>query len=344
MKMDKKLLDKDGTYMIAECAYSYEGDKSYLERSIKKAATAGCIDAIKFHIMVDADTYMTPDHKVYDAVKAWLLSEKTWEELINTSKDAGLQVIALADDLGSFPFLKSVEKKLAAIEIHACSLNDVTMLEEAACFTVPVILGVGGSSTEEIKYAISYLKKKGKRDIVLMYGFQNYPTRYEYINLKKMQKLAKMFKLPVGYADHTAWNDGYQELITLAAFACGAQIIEKHFVLEKGKKRVDYDSAVSAEDFRSLHEKLTVLQKALGDGSLKLNKYEQAYGKVGPIKKTIVAARNIDAKEKISADDIAFKRTGKESSIRQKDAMKLIGRKAKNRIKKNELITFRNTK
>lgn len=342
--MAKKLLDKDGTYLIAECAYSYEGDKGYLEESIQKAAEAGCIDAIKFHVMIDPATYMTPDHPVYEMVKRWLLPEKTWEKLINASKDAGLQVIVLADDLGSLPFLKKVEKKLAAIEIHACSLNDVTMLEKAAGFKVPVILGVGGSGIEEIRYAINYLKKKGKKDVILMYGFQNYPTRYEYINLAKMQKLAKMLKLPVGYADHTAWNDECQELIMLTAHACGAKILEKHFVLEKGKKRIDYDSAISAEEFRSLHEKLTVQKKALGDGSLKLNEYEKAYGKVGPIKKTIVAGRNIEAKEKISSENTAFKRTKQESSIRQKDIGKLIGRKAKTKIMKDAIIDFKNTR
>lgn len=342
--MAKKLLDKDGTYLIAECAYSYEGDKGYLEESIKKAAEAGGIDAIKFHIMIDPTTYMTPDHPVYEPLQNWLLTEKTWEKLISTSKDAGLQVIALADDLGSLPFLKKVEKKLAAIEIHACSLNDVTMLEKAAGFKIPVILGVGGSDIEEIRFAINYLKKKGKRDILLMYGFQNYPTRYENINLKKMQKLAKIFALPIGYADHTAWDDKHQETITLSAFACGARIIEKHFVLKKGKKRVDYDSAISTEEFRSLHEKLIVLQKALGDGSLKLNEYEKAYGKVGPIKKAIVAGRNIEANEKITSGNIAFKRTGQESSIKQKDIVELIGRKAKTKIMKDNLIDFENTR
>ncbi len=337
-------IQQDKPYLIAECAYAYEGDVIYLKKSVERIVETGCVDAVKFHILLDKDTYMTPDHSIYEKLKKWILREDEWAEIIKQVYDSGLDVIILADDLGCFGFLKSMENKLAAIEIHACSLNDVTMLEKASEFTIPAILGIGGSSIDEISFAVDYLKERGKNEIILMYGFQNYPTRYEYINFRKMKKIKKEFNLPLGYADHTAWDDENQELITLAGFICGAKIIEKHFVLDKGKKRIDYEAAISAEDFCSLHEKLNSLHKALGDGKLELNKYEQDYGKIGYIKKTIVAARDIEKEDEISMQNIAFKRTNEEGGIMQKDIMNLVGRRAKDTIKKNSLVTFKNTK
>lgn len=330
-------------YLIAECAYSHEGDIKYLQESIKKIAEATGIDAVKFHVLFDIQTYMCPDHDLYTMIQKWFFSETEWSDLINSAQEMGLDVIILADDLGCLYFLESVQDKLAAIEIHACSLNDIAMLSRVSKFSIPIILGIGGSTIGEISFAIDYLKKNGKSDIVLMYGFQNYPTRYEYINLKKMQKIKELFELPIGYADHTSWNDENQELITLAGVLCGANLIEKHFVLEKGENRIDYEAAISVEDFNSLYKKLEILQKAMGAGGIELNEYEKEYGKIGPIKKAIVSGKDIGKDEEISLKNIDFKRTDKISNIKQKEVQNLLGRKAKGKIRKNELITFANT-
>ncbi len=330
-------------YLIAECAYSHEGDVNYLTESIKKIAEAMCIDAVKFHVLFDIQTYMCPDHDLYTRIQKWFFGETEWRGIINSTQEMGLDVIILADDLGCLYFLESIQDKLSAIEIHACSLNDIDMLSIVSKFNTPIILGIGGSTIDEISFAIDYLKKKGKSDVVLMYGFQNYPTRYEYINLKKMQKMKELFDLPIGYADHTSWNDENQELITLAGFICGASLIERHFVLEKGENRIDYEAAISVEDFRSLYNKLEILHKAMGDGGIELNKYEKEYGKIGPIKKAIIANKDIDKDKEISLQNIVFKRTNKISNIKQKEVQNLLNRKAKDKIRKNELITFDNT-
>jgi len=330
-------------YLIAECAYSHEGDIEYIEKSIKKISEVKCIDAVKFHVLLDIQTYMSPDHDLYKRIQEWLFGEDEWSELINYAISLNLNVIILADDLASLDFLKPMEDKLSAIEIHACSLNDIKMLNKVSKFSIPVILGIGGSTIDEISFAIDYLKKKGKSDIVLMHGFQNYPTKYEYINLKKMQKIRECFNLPVGYADHTSWDDENQELITLAGFLFGANIIEKHFVLNKGEKRIDYEAAISAEDFCSLYKKLEILQKAIGNGEMELSEYEKSYGIIGPMKKAIMANRDIKKNEEISLENIAFKRTKKISNVKQKEVLNLLRRRAKSKIRRNELITFENT-
>jgi sialic acid synthase SpsE len=286
---------------------------------------------------------MVSDHTSYNTVKNWLLTRDEWKEIITLAHSLKLDIIALADDLAGLEFLKSLENNLAGIEIHAVSLNDVHMMEKAACFNIPVFLGIGGSTIEEISFAVDYLKNKGKLEIVLMYGFQNFPTKYEYINLKKMKKIQELFKLPIGYADHTSWDNDAWELITLAGFLCGANIIEKHFVLEKGVKRIDFEAAVSTKEFKSLYKKLIVLQKALGNGRFELNQYEKEYAKIGPMKKAIVAERDISKDEVISLQNIAFKRTKKVGTISQRELENLLKRKASHKIKKNEFITFKNT-
>lgn len=343
MTMLGNIFNKNKPYLIAECAYSHMGDIKYLKKSIKKLSEIRCVNAVKFHVLSDIKTYMLPDHDLYEKIQNWLFSENEWRDIIDYAVISDLDVIVLADDLGSLPFLKLLENKLTAIEIHACSLNDIKMLQKTAEFNIPVILGIGGSTIEEITFATDFLKRKGKTDIILMYGFQNFPTKYEYINLRKMQKIKELFNLPIGYADHTSWDNENQELTTLAGFLLGANIIEKHFVLEKGKKRIDFEAAVGPKDFQVLRKKIDILKSVLGSGEMELNKYEKEYGKIGPIKKAVVADKIIEKDEKISLENIAFRRTGNESDVMQKEIVNLVGRKAKDRIKKDDLITFRNT-
>lgn len=333
----------DKPYLIAECAYAHEGDINYLKESIVRIAGTNCVDAIKFHILLDIETYMCPDHELYENIKRWLFSPGQWMELIDYAYSVNLDVIILADDIGSMQFLKSLESKLSALEIHACSLNDIKMLDEAAQFNIPLFLGIGGSTIDEISFGVDYLNERGKTDIILMYGFQNFPTKFEYVNFRKMQKIKEFFKLPIGYADHTAWDDEHQELVTIAGFLLGAHIIEKHFALEKGEKRIDFQAAISCDEFRKLCTKLNILQKALGDGSFALNKYEENYGKIGPMKKAVVAGVDIEVDEKINFEKINFKRTKNISPIGQKESLNLLGRRAKVKIRKGSLVTFDST-
>lgn len=93
----------------------------------------------------------------------------------------------------------------------------------------------------------------------------------------------------------------------------------------------------------NLYEKLDILQKAIGDGGLELNRYEKEYGKIGPMKKAIVAGKDMEKDEEILLENLTFKRTKSISNIKQKEVQNLLKRKAKDKIRKNELISFENT-
>ena len=87
-------------------------------------------------------------------------------------------------------------------------------------------LSRGLSTIDEIAYAVDFLRSKGKNEIVLMYGFQTYPTNYADINLSKMLKIRDIFNLPVGYADHTAFDDPNNEIISAFCFFLLAIILK----------------------------------------------------------------------------------------------------------------------
>lgn len=342
--MKNKILYKNKPYLIADCAYSHEGDLDYLRKSIKKIAETKCVDAVKFHVLFDIQTYISPSHDLYEKYQDWLFDENEWRSMIDYARNLNLDVIVLADDMGCLNFLESIQDKLSAIEIHACSLNDIIMLDRITNFNIPVILGVGGSTIDEISFAIDRLGKISKSNIILMYGFQSYPTRYIDINLSKILKIKKLFDLPVGYADHTAFDDPNNEIISVMAAMMGINILEKHFTPDYGKKRIDYHAAIGKEQMLRINKLMKLILTIYGTGELKMSKAELEYGSIGPIKKAIVAKKFIEKDEKLSLDNICFKRTGEISSIKQNQILELIGLETIQSIRKDEVIDFTKVK
>jgi N,N'-diacetyllegionaminate synthase len=334
-----KILNVNEPYLIAETAYSFEGDKNYLIKLISELKKKKASDAIKYHVLLDLNKYALKDHPVYSFIKDFLLSEDDWLSILKMTKRKGFETIVLADEEKAIDFCIKNISLIDAIEIHAVAVNNFEMLNKLKKFNKPILLGVGGTEIEEIKIALDYLKNK---KIILMHGFQNYPTKYEFINLNKISSLKKEFSLLVGYADHCAWDFEHNELITLAGFMSGAHIIEKHVVLDKGKKKIDFESAINTDDLANLRKKLKLLQISKGDGCFELNVNEKIYGKNGPMKFTIVANRKIKKDSIICKEDLTFRRTKKENNVQQKEYLNFLGKKAKKDIKKNELINWGN--
>lgn len=338
-KFQKALYNQNIPYLIGETAYIHEGDFQYLSNLVKEMINKKCCDAIKFHVMTDVDSYATPSHELYKLYKKMKLPQKKWLELFKLLKSSALENIILVDDIKSMNFVKKNINLIDAVELHAIALNNIEMLEKIKEINLPTILGVGGSKLEDIEFALNYLKKK---DILLMHGFQNYPTKYEYINFKKMMAFKDKFKLPVGYADHTIWNSEFNELITLAGFIEGANFLEKHVTLKAGEKRIDFEAAVEIKMLQDIKRKMKILIKTKGNGSFEISDYEDIYAKKGPMKFTTVASKELKKGNMIKKEDITFKRTGEENILEQREYLNLIGKKIKEDIFLNELINWGN--
>lgn len=330
---------KQEPYIIGETAYNHEGDAGYLYKMIEEIVEIG-LNAVKFHLLLNPESYLQKKHPLISEIKKWIFDKKQWDAIINHSNKNGLDVVALCDDVESLEFINKSGLDVYAVELHATGLNDWFLLEEATNFNGPVFLGVGGSSIDEIAYAVDFLKSRQKSKIVLMYGFQNYPTDYANINLSKMLKMANLFDLPVGYADHTAFDDPNNEVVSTMAAMMGFNILEKHYTPDFGKKRIDYHAAVGKEQMLRIKELMKLALMVYGNGEIKMSTPELEYGNTGPMKKAIVAKRNIKRGEKLSLENLCFKRTQQQSPLKQNQFLQLIGLKADKDIDEDEIIDF----
>jgi N,N'-diacetyllegionaminate synthase len=331
------MIPKNKPYLIGETAFHHEGDFDFLIELINHGFDAG-VDAMKFHLLFDLDEYMVKSHDAYSILKQWILSERQWKEVIDYNKEKKLDTILLCNDTTAIDFAIRNNELVKAIELHATGLNDYFLLQKAAKFNGSVILGIGGSTVDEIFYAIDILNQQGQKDIFLMYGFQNYPTKYEEINLNKMSRLRDLFNLPIGYADHTDPINEFNEHVSILSIPMGINVCEKHFTHRFGEKRIDSQSAVSLEQLKRIRELMNIAWVSMGNGSLRMSDSELSYGNVGPMKKAIVASKHIKKGEKLEFSNIGFKRTNDSSYMMQNFFPKLIGLKVKRDIQVDEFI------
>lgn len=337
--MKKKLDINLQPYIIGETAYIHEGDFDYLLKLVDEITDLK-LNAVKFHLLLNPESYMQKKHPLIKKLKTWTFSVNQWDDIIRYSIDRNLDIIALCDDVESIEYLLSYEKAINSIEIHAVSLNDHFLLDTAAKFEGRIILGIGGSTFDEIDYAIQFLRNRGVEDILLMYGFQSYPTNYKEINLSKMIKLKNLFNLPVGYADHTAFDDPNNKLISIMGAVMGFNILEKHFTIDFGKQRIDYHAAIGKEHMEEIKQLMQLALDVYGNQSLEMSTAEKKYGNVGPMKKAIVAKTDIKKGEKLSFDNLWFKRTQEESYIKPNQFLRLIGLEANTDIIMDDIIDF----
>ncbi len=327
------------TRLIAETAWHHEGDYVFMKNLVTRICETSSADIVKLHITLDLDEYMCKDHDAYKTLKSWILTAKQWEELIGIVRNNGKELMLLLNDTKAIDFASKFNPEM--IEIHSVCLN-VPRLQRAVIENIDkkakVVIGIGGCSLDEVKKAVQFFHE---REIVLMFGFQNYPTKYENVNLGKIRKIQALYpEEKYGYADHTSWDEDNNELITLLVSANGMDFIEKHVTTDYGKERCDYSAAISIEQLNMLYKKIKLLENLYGDSSMLLNKAEEDYSKYGPMKMAAIAKQDLVKGSKLRMGDVHFCRTSQSTGISQIDLLQAIGNKLVEDVKINQVIDW----
>lgn len=323
--------------IIAETAWHHDGDIHFFKELVKSISTKTEADYVKFHITLNLDEYMHSDYPAYGWAKERIFLKKQWIEIFKIAIDNGKKLMLLFNDKEAIDFGMKHNPEL--VEIHSVCLNDIKLLNHLSLkinHNTQVVLGVGGSDLYEIENAIGLIDS---RNFILMHGFQNYPTKYEDINFNKIRKIIGLFpEFKHGYADHTAWDNKNNTIITLMGAALGIDYVEKHVSIVTGEGRPDWQSAVSINKFIEVQENLKILSRANGDGLLKLNDGEKTYSTFGPMKKAAILNKDVKKGEKLELNTFEFKRTVQNSDLSQLKIIEYIGHKFSRRLSKGHCI------
>ncbi len=319
------------TYIIAEIAQGYEGDVNLCKRFVKLAKKSGA-NAVKFQIF-EAEELSIPGYIHHELFRSLYISPEDWKEVIHLSNKEGIDFYA---DIFGVNTLEWITKcKIKGIKIHSSDVKNYELLNAVKNKNYNIVLGVGGSSLDEISKAIKAL---GKNDITLMSGFQAEPNLLEDIELHKLKILKEKFKLKVGYADHIDVKTELSLTLPAMAVLMGADCIEKHLTMERDYLELeDYISALNPSEFLRMVELIRNVEKFPNIASQKFELTEREKKYRQSSKKVILAKENIPKGTVIKEKHLHFRRTG-EAYTELLDISEIVGEKAKKNIAKNAVI------
>jgi pseudaminic acid synthase len=101
---------------------------------------------------------------------------------------------------------------------------------------------------------------QSNEQVVLLHCVSSYPAKQEELNLKSLQYLRDRFGLPVGFSDHSVGTLG-----SVVATSLGAQVIERHFMIETRGDTPDQAVSMDAKTLRAHIEELRTIGSILGE-------------------------------------------------------------------------------
>ncbi|MHA1239082.1 MAG: N-acetylneuraminate synthase family protein, partial [Candidatus Odinarchaeia archaeon] len=347
---DKMIGEGKNPFLIAEIGVNFYDIAEKLDITpidaaklmIKEAKEAGA-DAVKFQVYKAEklasqlspaywDVKKESTRSQYDLFKKYdKFSEEDWRELADYSLK--LRIVFL-----STPFYKEavdfLDELVPAFKISSSDITNLPLVRYIARKGKPVLLSTGASTIGEIEEAISIIRNEGNSDIVIMHCTLCYPTEYEYANLNAIKYLKNVFPdYIVGYSDHTLPDEN---MLTLTvAYLLGAQVIEKHFTLDKTLPGNDHYHSMDPADIRKFRRNIELITKIMGKYEKKPLECEVQSRKYA--RRSLVAKHSIKKNATITENDLVCKRPG--TGIPPKFLSVVVGKKAKRDIREDEVIT-----
>jgi len=335
------------TYVIAEMAWSHDGSREKAMAIIEGASQAQA-DALAIHITSLPD-YMVPhygsgkgrisagkeDQNIYRYLERINLSPDDWAHLIPEAKDLGLDLCVMCNDWPSFEWIQTFDPDFYIIS--PASFVEEDFIRAQARTGKPLLLRIGGAMLGEIERVIYWAKGEGNGQLILLFGFQNYPTRIEDTHLAFLPTLRATFGCQVGLADHLDADDPLAISLPLLAIPYAATVIEKHVTHDRTLRGEDFESALNPTELAQMVRHIRQAEKAIGSAHLQaIYPTMDAYRQIS--RKRAVAACEIRKGEVLCRENIRFKRS--DEGIAPDEVKYVLGRKAKRRIGVNEGITI----
>jgi N-acetylneuraminate synthase len=250
-----------------------------------------------------------------------LFGEREYRELAEYSYSQGIEFLSTAFDESSADYL---EPLMNVYKISSSDLSNIPFIAYQAKKGKPCLLSIGAAEEEEIDLAVKAIREHNDKPLVLLHCVLEYPTPLEDANLRKIATLkAKYPDCFIGYSDHTKPTADCD--VIKCAYALGAQMIEKHYTLDKTLKGNDHFHGMDPVDASHILEALDRVEMLCGDGELKCLPHEEISRRNA--RRSLVSRVSIAQGQIVSADMLTAKRPG--TGISPAEIDKVVGMKAK---------------
>ena len=285
------------------------------KRYIDEAKAAG-IDAVKFQ-SYKASTIASKNSPAYwDTTKETTLSqyelfckfdsfgEAEYRELYRYCREVGIDFMSTPFDYASADYLCDM---VDIYKISSSDLSNIPFIRHIARKGKPIFLSTGASYLSEVEQAVRAIKEEGCEDITVMHCVLSYPCKNENANLNMIKCLKRVFPgLKIGYSDHTLPDPSMTILTT--AYLLGADVLEKHFTLDKTLPGNDHYHAGDPADFKRATENFILIEQILGQEEKTVLPCELVPRREA--RRSLVLTRDMKKGEIIQERDLIAKRPG----------------------------------
>ena len=314
---------------IAEIASTHNGSQKQLVKLLDEIKLKP-EDFIKFQIFQNKELCHKTS-KLHQGLKKIELPFKFWEETINKYKKKNNIILEPFDEI-SYNFSKKFKKNVL-IKISSSEHDNIWMIKDAIKNFKKVFINISGYELDEIIRLLKKIKSS-KKKVVLMYGFQSFPSNPADLRLSIIKDIIKS-GYKAGYADHSDTLSAVGSYITTAqTIDMGATYIEKHVNLDRSQKKPDYITSFNPNElfdylcfFKHQFNKYQITRKSIS------NKEKEYCNIMG---KHAVISKNLKKDQLIKFEHFKFLRTGPKGLSR--DAIKnliLKKSKVKKKLKKD---------
>jgi len=328
-------------YIIAEAGVNHNGNINIALELIDKAHDAGA-DCVKFQTF-KAEQIVTKEspkakyqlevtdksESQYTMLKKLELGLDDYKQLLQRCQEIGIDFLSTPYNKEDADFLDALN--VTGFKIASGQLTELPFLKYVAAKKKTMIISTGMANMADVFTAVETIRAAGNNDIIVLQCTTNYPSRIEDANLLAMDSIKEACKVRVGYSDHVENN-----YACFASVALGAEIVEKHFTLDKNMEGPDHSSSLNPAEFKELVIGIRNIEKALGTGLKKPSQVEidNSYG----MKRSLVLLQDIEAGTVLQESHIGFKRPFNGLSPNMLE--QVIGKTLARNMKKDEAIQY----
>ncbi len=315
-------LEKQRYFIIAEIGVNYYDIAKKENISNLDAAKLMCyeaknagVDAVKFQTYKAEkiaskfspaywDTSEEPTKSQFELFQKYdLFGQKEYEEIALYCKEIGVLFLSTPFDFEAVDYLDSL---MEYYKISSSDITNIPFIRYICKKGKPILLSTGASTEDEIDKALTEIKESGNK-VILMHCVLEYPTPDEHANLRRISALKNKYpEMIMGFSDHTKPEDRYDVIKT--AYILGAEVIEKHFTLDKNLTGNDHYHAMDVTDVKKIKKHLERLKIIMGKNEISYLESEEPARMNA--RRSIVALNDLKKGYAVRREDICFKRPG----------------------------------
>ncbi|ULQ59880.1 N-acetylneuraminate synthase family protein [Brucepastera parasyntrophica] len=219
------------------------------------------------------------------------------------------------------------------LKIASRDLTNLPLIESLAETKIPIILSTGMGDKTDLDNALNVITKY-HNDISILHCVSQYPTEPQNLNLLSISYLRNHYsQYVIGFSDHTIGISA-----PVAAIALGAKIVEKHITIDRDMKGTDQKGSLGPDGVNRMIRDIRLTEMEMGTEDLFID--PSVNNAKEKLERSIASIRDLHIGEVISDEDIHLLSPG--TGVRWIERNKIIGRKVKSEIKKDEIIFIEN--